>query len=80
MVNIVKPKKPLYQENPELAAGEIKQVDWEAEGADVRVDRTVYRHGNILFEDSFFTQYAPWRAVHEYGSGTEGIPESETDD
>jgi vancomycin resistance protein YoaR len=80
LVNIVKPKKPLYLKNPELAAGKIKQVDWEAEGADVRVDRTVYRHGNILFEDSFFTQYAPWRAVYEYGPGTEGIPESESDD
>jgi vancomycin resistance protein YoaR len=80
LVNIVKPKKPFYQENPELTAGEVKQVDWEAEGADVRVDRTVYRHGNILFEDSFFTQYAPWRAVYEYGPGTEGMPESESDD
>jgi len=74
--NIVKPKKPLYKLNPDLASGEIKQVDWEAEGADVRVSRTVRRNGEILFEDTFFTRYNPWRAIYEYGPGTEGIPDS----
>jgi len=72
--NIVKPKAPLYKLNPELSSGEIKQVDWEAEGADVRVSRTVTRDGEIILEDTFFTRYNPWRAVYEYGPGTEGIP------
>lgn len=79
-MNIVEPQKPLYQENPDLSTGEIKQVDWEAEGADVRVERTVYRDGEILFEDTFLTHYEPWRAVYEYGPGTEGIPSSEEGD
>lgn len=77
-VNIVKPEKPLYTENPELAAGEIDQVDWQAEGADVRVDRRVVRYGAEIISDTFFTHYAPWRAVYEYGPGTEGMPPADT--
>src|SRR5690606_11121080 len=41
-INIVDPPEPKYKENPELAQGEIKQVDWAAQGADITVDRTVY--------------------------------------
>jgi vancomycin resistance protein YoaR len=69
--NIVEPPEPLYEENPELATGEIKQVDWEAEGADVTVTRIVWRSGVILHEDLFQTHYLPWRAVYQYGPGTE---------
>jgi vancomycin resistance protein YoaR len=73
-VNIVEPKKPLYKKNSDLKAGEIKQVDWEADGADVRVDRWVYRDGSLILSDVFRTHYAPWRAIYEYGPGTDGIP------
>jgi vancomycin resistance protein YoaR len=76
-INIVKPPKPYYKVNPELDQGEIKQVDWEAEGADVRVKRWVYRDWELYFKDNFFTHYEPWRAVYEYGPGTTGIPEQE---
>ncbi len=68
--NMVEPEEPVYQENPELARGEIRQVDWEVEGADVTVTRTVYRDGQVYFDDSFSTHYLPWRAVYEYGPGT----------
>lgn len=68
--NIQEPPKPLYQENPDLAKGEIKQVDWAAEGADVTVYRTVYRDDEVYIRDEFSTYYMPWRAVYEYGPGT----------
>jgi vancomycin resistance protein YoaR len=74
-VSIVEPKKPLYKKNPDLETGEIKQVDWEADGADVRVDRYVFRDGQLINSDVFRTHYEPWRAIYEYGPGTEGIPE-----
>jgi hypothetical protein len=45
-------------------------VDWEAEGADVTVYRTVHRDGQVYLEDEFSTHYMPWRAVYEYGPGT----------
>jgi vancomycin resistance protein YoaR len=73
--NIVEPPKPLYQENPDLKKGVIEQVDWEAEGADVTVYRTVNRNGEVYFEDDFSTHYMPWRAVYEYGPGTK-IPKN----
>lgn len=69
--NIVEPPEPLYKENPELSQGTIKQVDWEAQGATVRVSRTVYRNGDVYFSDQYNTTYQPWRAIYEYGPGTE---------
>ncbi len=69
--NIVEPPEPLYEENPELAQGEIKQVDWAVDGADVTVTRQVYRDGAIIFEDTFNTHYLPWQAKYQYGPGTE---------
>ena len=61
----------MYEENPDLAHGEIRQVDWAADGADVTVRRTVVRDGEVFFTDSFATHYLPWQAVFEYGPGTE---------
>jgi vancomycin resistance protein YoaR len=76
-VNTVEPPKPLYKENPDLSKGEIKQVDWEAQGADVTVTRTVTKDGSVYFTDTFFTQYQPWQAKYEYGPGTELPPEAQ---
>lgn len=70
-VNLVEAPEPKYKENPDLPEGKIKQVDWAAQGADVTVNRTVNRGGEVLFSDTFFTHYRPWQAVFEYGPGTE---------
>jgi vancomycin resistance protein YoaR len=65
----------LYEEDPELPTGEIKQVDWAADGANVLVGRIIRRSdGSVLREDSFFSRYLPWQAVYHYGPGTEGMP------
>ena len=73
------PPDPLYVENPALAKGEVKQVDWAVEGARVVVLREVYRDGTLLYRDEFVTHYRPWRAVCEYGPGTPGMPPKEPD-
>ncbi|MCJ7625464.1 MAG: VanW family protein [Anaerolineaceae bacterium] len=78
--NIVEPPKSLYRENPDLEEGEIKQVDWKAEGADVTVTRLVFRDGEPHLEDTFYTHYEPWQEVYEYGPGTEGMPPEESED
>ena len=75
--NIEEPEKPDYRENPELAKDEIEQVEWEADGADVLVERTIFKDGSVWLQDSFSTHYEPWRAVYEYGPGTSGIPKEE---
>jgi vancomycin resistance protein YoaR len=69
--DIVKPEDPVYEENPDLNQGKIVQVDWAAEGADISVSRTVTREGSVLSQDTFTTHYLPWRAVYQYGPGTE---------
>jgi hypothetical protein len=56
-----------------MGAGQMKQVDWAAEGADVYVTRTVMRDGQVLFNDDFNTHYAPWQAICQYGPGTEKV-------
>ncbi len=76
--NIEDAPEPLYQENPDLDKGEIKQVDWEADGADVTIYRTVKRGDQVYLQDTFSTHYLPWRAVYEYGPGTK-IPKDKRD-
>ena len=74
--NKVEPPEPLYEENSELEKGQIKQVDWAAEGADVTITRTVYRDGGVYFSDQYTTHYMPWQAIYQYGPGTE-LPEQD---
>lgn len=71
--------EPLYRENPELPKGEIKQVDWEADGMDVVVYRIVSRDGEVLYQDKVETHYLPWRAIFEYGPGTELPDDAKTE-
>ncbi len=72
--NIVPAPEPLYRENPDLAKGDIKKVDYAADGADVSITRTVYKDDKVFFSDSFYTHFQAWQAVFEYGPGTEDIP------
>ena len=78
--NIEEAPPPVYEENPDLAKGEVKQVDWEVEGADVTVTRTVTRDGQVLYEDTISTHYLPWQAVYQYGPGTKDMPPDEDKD
>jgi vancomycin resistance protein YoaR len=69
--NVVPALPPVFEENPDLKAEQINQVDYPAQGADVNVTRTVWRNGQIYFADQFQTHYQPWAAVCDYGPGTE---------
>jgi vancomycin resistance protein YoaR len=73
------PPDPIYEENPELKKGEIRQVDWAAEGGKVTVTRDVYRDGVLISEDTFFTKYQPWAAVCQYGPDTGKMPPKKPD-
>jgi len=70
-INVVPAPPPRFELNPELNPGQIKQVDWAADGADVTVKRTVWKNGVVYFTDRFFTHYQPWQAVCQYGPETE---------
>lgn len=77
--NIVPAPDPIYRENPDLEKGEIEQVDYAADGAEISVTRTVYKDDKVLFSDAFHTKFRPWQAIFEYGPGTEDIPETESE-
>jgi vancomycin resistance protein YoaR len=69
--NVVPAPDPLFEENPDLRPGEIEQVDWPGDGADITVTRVVSRGGQVLFTDPIRTHYEPWQAVCQYGPGTD---------
>jgi vancomycin resistance protein YoaR len=72
--NVVDALDPVYEENPELSKGEVKQVDYAAEGADVSITRWVTRNGAVIYEDVINTHYEAWAAVYQYGPGTPNMP------
>jgi vancomycin resistance protein YoaR len=69
--NEVEAPKPLYKENEDLDKGEIEQIDYEADGLDVVVYRTVTRGEEVIHQDTIKTHYLPWRAIYEFGPGTD---------
>lgn len=75
VTNVIAPEPPLYIENPNLSTGVTRQLDYEAEGADVNIIRIVSRNGEEIFRDEFFSQYQPWRAVYEVPPGWMPPPE-----
>lgn len=74
LTNIEPEGEPVYNENPDLPAGSIVQVDWGIDGADVSISRTVYQDGYIYNQDRFDTHYEAWSDIYEYGPGTPGMP------
>ncbi len=69
--NVVPAPPDKYEENLELKEGEIKQVDYPADGADTVVTRVVRAADDtLLWEDFIRTHYLPWQAVYQYGPGT----------
>ena len=65
--NITPALPPTITFNPDADPGSVKHVDYAAEGADVTIDRTVMRDGQVLFSDQFITNYQPWADACEYG-------------
>jgi len=72
--NIRPPEGPLYQEDPTLPSGVIRQVEWAKDGRDVLVRRRVIYGDGRVANQEFVSHYRPWRAVFLYGPGTELPP------
>lgn len=68
--DIVAAPPPRYEANSALQAGQARQVDYAAAGADVWVYRSIFDlAGNLVQRDQAFTHYAPWQAVYEVAPG-----------
>ena len=53
-----------------LYSGQIRQIDYAADGADVWVYRNIYdTAGALVKRDHAFTRYSPWQAVFEVAPG-----------
>lgn len=63
------PPPDLYQDDPTLPSGTVKQVDWKAWGAKVSFNYIVTRGGEELINKTFVSNYKPWQAVYLRGTG-----------
>ena len=62
------PPPDLYQDDPSLNKGVVRQVDWSAWGAKSAFDWKVTRNGEVLQERTFYSNYRPWQAVFLRGT------------
>jgi vancomycin resistance protein YoaR len=61
------PPEALYQDDPTLPKGVVKQVDWEAWGAKASFQYRVTRGDEVLQNTTFYSNFQPWRAVYLRG-------------
>lgn len=66
--DVSSPPPNLYQDDPTLPVGRVKQVDWAAWGAKASFDYRVTRNGEVLQNTSFFSNFRPWQAVFLRGT------------
>lgn len=68
-ISNVSPAPPdLYQDDPSLPKGVVKQVDFAAPGGKSVFTRAVTRNGEKIISDTFVSSYRPWQAVFLRGT------------
>ncbi|MFA5136311.1 MAG: VanW family protein [Patescibacteria group bacterium] len=68
LTGVVPPPNPLYQDDPTLKRGFIKQIDFPAWGGKTAFSYKVTKANEILFEKTFVSRYKPWQAVFLVGT------------
>ncbi len=77
--DIVPAPSPKYEGNRDLTSGQVLQVDYAADGADVTLYRDVYNmQGELVTEDYAYTHYLPWQAIFQVPVGDPRIAQSQT--
>ncbi len=66
--DVTPPPPALYQDDPTLAKGVVKQVDFPAWGAKAAFDWKVTRGAEVLQQRTFYSNYRPWQAVYLKGT------------
>ena len=69
VTSVVPPPPDLYQDDPTLPQGTVKQVDFKAWGAKASFDYVVKKDGEVIFEKTFYSNFKPWQAVYLRGTG-----------
>ena len=68
ITNRVPAPDDLYQDDPTLPKGVVKQVDFKAEGSNVSFTREVTQNGKKIISEKFISNYAPWQSVFLRGT------------
>ena len=66
--DVTAPPPDLYQDDPTLAKGVVKQVDFSAWGAKASFDYIVTRRDNTQTKTTFVSNYRSWQAVYLRGT------------
>jgi len=69
VTNITAPPPDVYQDDPTLPVGTIKQVDYKAWGAKTTFHYVVTKDGSEIINKTFISNYKPWAAVYLRGTG-----------
>lgn len=68
--DVTPPPPALYQDDATLAMGVVQQVDFPAWGAKASFDYKVVRDGQVLQQQTFYSNYSPWQAIYLRGTKT----------
>jgi vancomycin resistance protein YoaR len=69
VVSNISPAPPdLYQDDPTLPKGQVKQTDFAAAGANVYFTRQVTKNNEVIISDKFVSNYRPWQAIYLRGT------------
>jgi hypothetical protein len=68
VTNVVAHPPTKYIDDPTLARGTTKQIDFAVDGEDVTLYREIYQNGQLVGSQKFFSHYAPWQAVYLRGT------------
>lgn len=69
VTNITPALPTVYQDDPTLPLGTLKQTDFSAAGATVTFNYLVTRSGETIYQKTFISNYRPWAAVYLRGTG-----------
>lgn len=68
ITNITPAPPDLYQDDPSLPKGVVKQIDFSAEGSTASFSRDVTKIGKKIISETFVSNYAPWQSVYLRGT------------
>ncbi len=68
--DVVPPPEPKYEDDPNLPAGQVKQVDYPAWGGKSKFTYKITYADGQMYEKEFYSSYRPWQAVFLRGTKT----------
>lgn len=73
VTDVIEHDDPIYKEDPDLAPGEIKQIEWATDGLTSVITRTIRdaTTGQVVERRELNSKFRPWNAVYLVGPGTE---------